>query len=457
MSVARRRGALGAGLGALLAGFAGGGCRDEPPPATAREPRHLLVITIDTLRADRLGCYGNPRGLTPALDRIAREGTRFTRAVAHMPCTLPVHAALFTGLSPRASGVTSNFVRVPLALETLAERLQAAGFATTALFNQFEFAKLNLVQGFQSFENDPSEHAERIVAAFRAWLSAREAGARWFAWVHLFIPHGPLDVPERFLSAHVRHPYDGPLRDDFETLERIRRNEIPWPEEFAAHYRDRYDAAVACADARVEEILAAIEEARLLDETLLLCVADHGESLEHGVLGLHAPVLRDSTLRVPLLLRGPRVGAGRVVEAVVQHVDLFPTLLALLGLDVPAGIEGRNLRPLLAGSDTEGFDAAAVALLPAAWAGKRSGGLDPARAAVRRGRFELVLAPDGARELYDLEDDPSELRDLAGSRPDVVRALAAELERWLGADPAATEGEAVDGELWQQLRALGYQ
>jgi arylsulfatase A-like enzyme len=374
-----------------------------------------------------------------------------------MPCTLPSHTALFTGLSPRASGALNNFARVQLSVETLAERLLAEGFATAAFFNQFPFGPANLVQGFQSFENDVTERAERVADSLRAWLAQPRERERFFAWVHLYIPHGPLDVPAEWEGRFVRHAYAGPLRDDFDTLQSIRVGEIPWSEEFAANYRDRYDAAVAFTDAKVGEIRAALEGARLLERTLLVCVADHGESLERGVLGIHSPVLRDVTLRVPLLLRGPSIRRGLRVDALVQHMDLFPTMLGLLGLAIPGGGEGRDLRPLLEGLTGEAFESEAVALQPLEFEGKDESGLDPQQAALVRGRFKLVLKEGGVRELYDLEADPEETRDLAAERPEVVRALGAAFAAWEERTTLAPAGPAVDERIRAELRKLGYQ
>jgi arylsulfatase A-like enzyme len=408
------------------------------------------------LRADRLGSYGNGRGLTPHLDRLAREGTRFTRAYAPMPCTLPAHVALFTGLSPRSSGVESNFVRLSLNVETLAERLRSAGFATAAFFNQFPFARANLLQGVESFEADPSELAERVVPAFKEWLARPRPRDRWFAWLHLYVPHGPLSLPTELVRRHVRHDYAGPLSDDLETMLRLGCGELPWSEEFAENYRDRYDAAVALADERVGEIRTELERAGQLDSTLVVCLADHGESLERGVLGLHAPVLRDVTLHVPLLMRGPSIPAARSVDALVQTMDLLPTLLARLGVAPPQSCDGRDLgRRLAAGEAFEG-EAPAIAQLPESFAGRGSPRLAPAEAVVRRGPFKLVLSKAGQRELYDLVRDPDEACDVAERHPGVVRALAAAFAEWARSPGPRACGCDVDDAQRREISKLGY-
>ncbi len=434
-------------------------CSEEPaasrsPPRSAPIPRDLVLITLDTLRADRLGCYGNGRGLTPNLDRIAAEGTRCASAVAPMPCTAAAHAALFTGLSPRLHGVTSNLVQARDELVTLAERLRDEGFATGAFFNAFDFNGLNLVQGFDACGFDRGRRAELIVPGFARWLK-ETAGRRRFAWIHLFIPHGPLDFPAEY-GRFVEHRYDGPVKDDFDVFEKARVGELELPAEFVANYRDRYDAAVAFTDARVGELRGVVERAGSLDSTLLIVLADHGESLEQGTVGLHSPVIREATLHVPLLLRGPGVPAGRVIDGLVQTMDLAPTIAASLGLLIPSDLEGHDLSPLLLAADPAAvaWDRRAISTLPSSFVGKSE--RDPEAAAVRQGSMKLVLREGGVRELYDLARDPSEEHDVAAERPDVVRALDAAFAEWTRATSASRRGEPVDAAMQQQLRKLGY-
>ena len=447
-----RRGAL----AALLAIF--GGCSDESSgvaTVAAIAPHDVILLTLDTLRADRLGCYGHRGGLTPNLDRIAREGTLFEHAMAPMPCTAPAHAALFTGLSPRLCGVTSNFTKAPDAIETLAERLRSLGFATGALFNAFDFSAINLVQGFDGIAFDKGRRAERIVAAVEQCL-ASTSGRRRFTWVHLFIPHGPHDLPAEF-EARVTRRYDGPLKDDFFSMEKLRSGEVEAPPEFADWYRDRYDAAVAFTDARVGEVRAAFERAGAWDDALVIVVADHGESLEGRTLGFHAPVIAETTLHVPMLWRGPGIPAGRVVPQLALHLDLVPTLFAQIGETIPGELEGRDLSPLFEADDLAALEWSrhGIATLPTRFEGKASG--DSEAAVVRSGRFKLILREGGARALFDLADDPAETSDVSAAHADVVRALESAFESWVRATAEATSGGAVSPEMAAQLRKLGYQ
>jgi arylsulfatase A-like enzyme len=450
---------------ALLALLLLGGCDDAARPAIATPPAarplpadapsDVVLITLDTLRADRLGCYGNDRGLTPNLDRLAREGTRFANAMAPMPCTGPAHAALFTGQEPRRTGVTSNFVRADDSLLTLAERLSALRFATGACFNGFDFAGLNLVQGFDGYGHDKGRRAEKIVPTLKQFL-ASTAGRRRFCWIHLFIPHGPHDLPDEW-ARRVTHRYDGPLKDDLATMEKLRSGEVVAPPAFGDWYRDRYDAAVAFTDARVGEIRAALEAAGAWERALVVVVADHGESLEGRTLGFHAPVIAETTLHVPLIWRGPGVPAGRVVDALALHVDLVPTLLARLGQPIPDELEGRDLAPLFAAGDPAAveWERRAVATLPTAFHAK--GAADGEAAAIRSGRFKRVVRDGGARQLFDLDADPREERDVSDAHGDVARALDAAFEEWARAAVAPVAGGEVSPEMAEQLRKLGYQ
>lgn len=445
---------------AALAGAPGCGEPSAPTPAPAPEAaaaraRDVILITLDTLRADRLGCYGNGDRLTPNLDRIAAEGTRFARAMAPMPCTAPAHAALFTGLSPRLSGVTSNFVKAADSLETLAERFAALGFATGALFNAFDFAAINLVQGFDGYGFDKGRRAERIVPQLATYLQSTR-GRRRFTWVHLFIPHGPHDLPDEW-AARVAVRYDGPLKDDFHSLEKVRTGEVALPPEFAAWYRARYDAAVAFTDARVGEVRAAFEREGAWNDALVVVLADHGESLEGKTLGFHAPVIAESTLHAAMLWRGPGVPVGRVVTQLAQHMDVAPTVFDLLGEAIPGELEGRSLGALFEPEDPAGLEwnRHGIATLPTRFEGK--GGGDGEAAAIRAGRFKLVLREGRERALYDLERDPGESVDCAAERGDVVHALEAAFEAWVRSTAEGAAGGAVSAEMAAQLRKLGYQ
>jgi arylsulfatase A-like enzyme len=300
--------------------------------ACGRPPERVVLISIDTLRADHVGAYGASRAHTPTLDELAARGVRFEHAFSPAPITLPAHASLLTGLEPPQHGVRGNGAfRLPEEALTLAEALRAAGFATAAFVGAFVLDRqYGLAQGFDAYDDRMTSRraagatgfaerrADAVVDAALAWLAT--APERFFLFVHLYDPHANYDPPPGFRAAFPRHPYAG---------------------------------EIAFADAQLARLLAGIRERWPDDRTLVVATSDHGESLgEHGE-ATHAYTLYDATQRVPLLLAGPGLPRGAVASPVVRLVDVTPTILALAGLDAPPGSPGRDLRGALSGSEHE--------------------------------------------------------------------------------------------------------
>src|SRR5512139_1322212 len=273
---------------------------------------NVLLITIDTLRADRLGCYGDRDAATPVLDALAARGVRFPDAVAHVPLTLPSHATILTGVTPLKHGVRDNagFV-LGSTLRTLAEQFRAGGYETAAFVSGFPVHhRFGLARGFETYDDrfpqggDPARppyverRADQTIAAVTAWLARRSAEDRrpFFIWLHLFDPHAPYDPPEPYRSRFSARPYDG---------------------------------EVAFADAQIGVLLGRLQQVGQRGQTLVLATSDHGEGLgEHGE-PTHGLFIYDSTIRVPLILAGPGVPSGRVVASLARGIDLAPTLLDL--------------------------------------------------------------------------------------------------------------------------------
>jgi choline-sulfatase len=421
---------------ALAATTAASACR-RTPTATAPPPaRHLVLVTIDTLRADRLGCYGNRDVATPNLDRIAREGALAEQAIVHVPLTRPSHASLLTGRLPAEHGLRDN-VTPPLAasVPTLAETLQKAGFATAGFVSAIVLASQSgLGRGFQIYDdrlpaggddvrflNSIQRRGDETTRAAIAWLESKP-GARLFAWVHLYDPHDPYEPPEPYASRYAGRPYDG---------------EVAWSDELVGRLDD------------------ALKRLGLRDDTLLVVTSDHGEGLgEHGE-NVHGFFVYESTLHVPLLIRGPGIAAGGRIGATVGSVDLMPTVLDLLGVGVPAGrpLSGRSLAGALRGGPALAEEAAyAESLLPLlhyGWSDLRT---------LRESRWKYIQAP--RPELYDLAHDPREERNLAEQEPAraaaLRTALAAHLAREKEAPSPAEGAAAMPPDLLEKLGALGY-
>ncbi len=400
----------------------------------ARGPRparlSLLLISIDTLRADHVGAYGYAAAQTPHLDALAARGLRFAQATTVTPLTLPAHASLLTGTFPAFHGVRDNGgFYLDERHVTLAESLRARGFATGGFVGAFVLdSRWGIAQGFQTYFDDfdlsqaqggldsVQRRGDAVVARAADWIDA-QGETPFFAFVHLYDPHAPYDAPPAYR------------------------------ERFAAGLQGAYDAEVAFADAQVGELLRRLG-ARRLERTLVVVVGDHGESLGEHDEQAHGFFVYDATLAVPVIVAGPGVTA-RVVDEQVRLVDVAPTVLELLGLPAPDATQGRSLLPLARGQRL-GLSAWAETYYPRYHYGWSQ------LEALRDGRFKFIAAP--RPELYDLRDDPHETRDLAARAPERVaafeQALAQLRARSLG--PAASAPRRIDRETEERLEALGY-
>ena len=415
-----------ASLITIVVTLAAAGC------AKPRRP-NILIITIDTLRADHLGCYGYGITRTPAIDRLAREGVRFTDAIAAAPITMPAHTSLFTGLLPPAHGVRDNGAyALGNDAVTLAERLHDAGYTTHAFISALVLnRRYNLNQGFETYddelwsEDDPKlfmireRRAPKTADRFLAWLDQWKAEPRkpFFTWIHFFDPHQPY------------HPAAADLAM------------APSP----------YDAEIMGVDRQIGRIVERLRANKLLDDTLIIVTADHGESLgEHGEQ-THAVFVYDATVRVPMIWRYPRAIAPRVCEAPVRSVDVVPTLLKLLALPGGETTQGIDLTPAMSGKPLPPAPQYSESLLS-----EVGFGMAPLFA-IRDGGFKYIRAP--RPELYDLRADPRELRNIVAAQPRLAQKLDAELTRVIN-DSAKhavkPSSNPMTRETEESLQALGY-
>lgn len=504
-----------------------GRAEDRPSP-----PPNLVLVVIDTLRADAIGPYGGDAS-TPVLDRLAAEGVVFERAYSHIPITGPSHAMMFTSLLPVAHGVHNNAQLLDGGLPVLAEQMRTSGRRTAAFLSLGVLHRAHgLDRGFDHygdlFPRDWMKTAEEVNREAWFWLDEPFLDP-YFLWVHYSDPHEPygppdlevptlrliqggevvaemaadgraqramLEVPPGTTRLELRGrqslagsyrvssvragggpvavrpsagwiPADGggyhlelPASIDV-TLDSIRSQEV-WIELYCVEplsieeVRRRYRLEVEYVDRELGRLLARMERLKLMENTLLVVVADHGEGLgDHGLIG-HVDQLYDSLLRVPLILRWPgRVPAGLRIEAPVGLVDLWPTVAELLGEAPPPGGDGRSLAPLLAG----GGSAPRASLVAETY---RPEARNDLRALVRDG-FKYIVTLDESlqEELYDLAEDPRELDDLSRSRPELVElmreALADEIEAATGGEvPRAAQRSQLDEDEKARLRALGY-
>lgn len=415
-------------LSALLLIVVLAACTPPGPSGPVYPQANVLLVTIDTLRADRLGVYGYDGARTPRLDRLAREGIRFDQAISPMPMTLPAHTSLMTGLDPYQHGVRDNAgFEISPDIVMLAESFAEAGYDTGAFVAAYVLhSRWGLARGFDHYDDNDvhgvedlagegqlERRGDEVIAAAIPWI-AQERDTPFFGWVHLYDPHAPYQAPE------------------------------PWFSRFAA---DPYDGEVAYTDTLIEELLAALDRAGLADNTVVVVTADHGEDLrDHGEQG-HGLFVYDTTQRIPLLMRLPDgAAAGTVVEEQVRLIDVGPTLLETVGLAAPDNIKGQSMTPFLAGAG-EQRPAYAETMYPRWHLGWQE------LYALRKGQYKYILAP--TPELYDLAADPGETDNLVDSMPDIAADLRDELEA-LGADVDDSARRDTSSEAASRLRALGY-
>ncbi len=417
------------------------GCGDPPqesgrPAAGDRggAALNVILISIDTTRADALGCYGNASVRTPHIDRLAAEGTRFAQCISNAPVTLPAHASMLTGAYQFVHGARSNGTfQVAPENTTLAELFKQHDYDTAAEVAASVLGRLyGLDQGFDHYGDlldadrddrvDTTYHVERSAATITdrgiEFLRAR-TGRPFFLFLHYFDPHEPYDPPEPYRSRYS--PYLG---------------------------------EVAYVDEHIGRLMDALRQSDLADRTLVILTSDHGEGLGQHDEPTHAYFLYDSTLHVPLIMWGPgRVPAGRVAEQQVRLVDLASTVVDLLGWEPTAEMQGASLVSLLEGGDAAWPEAGyADTYYPAVVFG-----LAQLRC-LRTNAWKYVHAP--TPELYDLRSDPGELTNLAAAQPERVAAMRAQLRTLIASSPprpAAGGGRIrMDDAQRRKLEALGY-
>jgi arylsulfatase A-like enzyme len=399
-----------------------GSFKHRPVDAARLRTTGVLLVTLDTARADRLSPYGFMDARMPHLERLAREGALFEQAFTVAPLTLPAHASLFTGLLPPSHAVRDNADQ-PLAAAhtTLAERLQSRGFRTGAFVGSVVLqSDRGLAQGFDTYRDVRAQAGastrqrpgNMVVDEAIEWLE-EAAGSPFLLWAHLYDAHAPYEPPAPYRAAHA-DPYVGEL---------------------------------LFADAQLGRLLEALDRLHLAERTIVVVAADHGEGLgEHGE-ETHGLLVYDSVLRVPLIVRAPGVPSRRIAD-VVSLVDVAPTVLDFLGIAADRS-DGHSLLGSLNGRRIDA-EAYAESLYPARM------GLPPVHT-LRDGRFKLI---DGPRpELYDLQTDPFEERNVIGARGRIAAAMRERLDVIAG--PAAQRRQPepqprVSPEVRERLTALGY-
>jgi choline-sulfatase len=397
------------------------------------EPSYnVLLITLDTTRADHLGCYGYGPAKTPYLDGLAREGISFARAYCPAPLTLPSHCSIMSGLYPVTHGVRNNGHNLPPGIKMLAEILKGHGYMTSAFVSSFSVdSRFGIGRGFDVYDDtfqsqlplkspNAERRAEETFARFSRWLE-NNWQSKFFAWVHYFDPHLPYDPP------------------------------LPYREEFGGRL---YDGEIAYMDHYVGAVLEQLKEKGIIEKTIIVVAGDHGEGLGDKVETGHGIFLYDETLRVPLIFYNLKVfPRSQVIESVVRLVDVAPTVLEIIGLkDEAAGMQGQSLTAWLRGKSRKDLNGFVETFYP-----RENFGWS-ALVGLISGHWKFIQAP--RRELYDLKNDPGEEINLYGQSTDKAGEMAKKLKQELlrlSSGPNAPDGQAAARtEGLEKLRSLGY-
>jgi arylsulfatase A-like enzyme/Flp pilus assembly protein TadD len=434
----------------VLAGLPG--CGSEAAPGPAKDPGsaaqtraaaptrslqipekdfNILLITLDTLRVDRLSIYSDRHVKTPNIDRLARESFVFTRAFSHNPVTLPAHTNILTGTTPRFHGVSDNTgFRLDDRFLTLSEHLREAGYHTGAFVASFPLdSRFGLDQGFDTYDDNYGTHnamelffverpAEKVIEPAVSWLSRRQNGKeKWFAWIHLFDPHQPY---------------------------------LP-PQPYRARYRsDLYSGEVAYMDASLGVLFDFLEQQRLMEQTVIVITGDHGEALGEKGEETHSYFAYNNTIHIPLIVHIPG-SAHAFIHENVSHVDIFPTLCHILGIERPAHLQGESLLPIIEGGKRQRnnqriYFESLTPYLNRGWA--------PLRGFIRE-NLKYIDLP--IPEVYDLEDDIGENHNIAGqSNVKQWKRDLAKLKRDLKGAYASERSRQIDPQTRNKLKSLGY-
>lgn len=409
--------------------------------ALARVPAHcadegklnLLIITIDTLRADHLGIYGHDDVLTPNIDNLGQNGVLFTRAISHVPLTLPSHCSLFTGNLPLNHGVRDNGYRLPDFNVTIAEILKQKNYRTAAFVGAFPLdSRFGLNKGFDVYDDSYGSRnpvrdlsfierkAEEVNKRAIRWITDNKENL-FFVWIHYFDPHAPYEPPPPFDLEYAGREYDG---------------------------------EIAYSDRVLGELLEKLDRLDLTEKTLIVLTSDHGEGLGEHKEKTHGIFIYDSTLRVPLIFSNPKIlPKGKIVAEQIALIDVMPTALDLMGWDPIPKTEGKSQKSVLAGKKSLPgricYIESVAAMLDRNWAPLQG---------VRSEEWKYIDAPEP--ELYDLRKDPEENNNIIDKKPEIAKRLKEDLQSMIEnstrtAVPRPSESK-MDEDTRKKLRSLGY-
>ncbi len=494
--------------GAVTFGVRGGSTAGARTTAAVSQPRpNVLLVTIDTLRRDHLGCYGASDAKTPTIDALAKQSVQFLDATSQANTTGPSHATMLTGMYPSENGVRSNAVPIANGIRTLPEVLSEQGFSTAACVSgftlvqsatefapRFEYYDDNLlawhwlpeaaihlrlfrvaIQVANQFGSPPlraDRPANETIDSALGWLDSRDPQRPFFLWTHLFDPHCPYNPPAPFDRMHDGAGEPVATRNWYKLSTSERRELISDPRQ-VEHMRALYKGEISFADHELARLLDRLRADGTFDNTLVILAADHGEGLgEHGYWFDHGTYLYDSELSVPLLMHFPAgTDAGLKVEQQVRLLDITPTVLGVLGIDIPKNLSGVSLVGELHKTAPVNRPSFAQGEVSGELSGYELGGR---KLSLRKHGQKMIWTSDWwldsvrvpeAWELYDLARDPHEHSDIFegskklpddGANGQSFQSMRASLETWRGITAQGAGRTQQTPEVRAQLRSLGY-
>ncbi len=472
---------------ALLGDFPGERKSADRGPSTgladAADKDNIILITIDTQRADYIGCYGNSRIQTPTIDEIAEEGVRFKGCISQCPLTLPSHTSIMTATYPIYHGVRTNKGYVASqSLNTLAEALRGNGYQTAAFVSAFILDdRFGLDQGFDTYDGNFDRLHLSFISMFldrslfyrilshagyfeedylqrRAgettdsavtWLE-RHGEAPFFLWIHYFDPHGPWNPVKPYDTMYQSEP-DADLDGEITVTTLIDRQNLT--KRFVENVKLHYMGEISYTDRQIGNLREALAHLNLDGKTLIVLTADHGESFAENDFWGHGGVVNNPSIRIPLIFYRPgRLSGGRVVDGLSESIDIMPTILDYLGIEGPKEMQGMSLLPFMDGSrnlpDRTGYSEATASETQElrVWS-------------LVTMKWKYVYSPAGGwGQLINREEDPAEERDMAHERPELAASMKSELLELVKtqSSPDSPGAENIDRETENALRALGY-
>ncbi|MBI5376628.1 MAG: sulfatase [Candidatus Schekmanbacteria bacterium] len=413
---------------------------------------NVVLITIDTLRADRLGCYGYKKDVSPAIDKFAGESVRFENAIIQVPYTGPSHCSILTGKYAANHGVMSNGYKLSPDNITLAEVLKEYDYSTGAAIGAWVLKKMyDYNQGFDSYLEDKSgeRRASSVNKDILPWIKNNK-NKKFFAWIHYYDVHCAYNPPKKF-KEKFGQGYSGELNPKKKCGDTY-YNKVQMEARDVEYVKNMYDGEIAYTDSKINGVLKKLKKWGLFENTIIVITSDHGEELhEHGKFG-HDYALCDYEVKVPLIIHYPGMKlSNRVVSEQVDSISIMPTILELLGIPSPDGIDGKSFANLLKG---EGYKEEPAYMRLAFEKNTEH------EYAVRTRDFKLLAVKGKGKELYNLKDDPNEDNNLVSRINEfpAAAALSDSLDKFMANEEKANieHQQNIQGETVEKLKSLGY-